>query len=482
MPGCLPSENARFVAFNSDATNLVPGDSNGVGDVFVHDQLTGLTERVSVDSSGAEANDLSYVFGISHDGRFVGFMSLATNLVPSDTNLVVDVFLRDRLLGTTERISVDSSGAEGDGSSFGGVVSGDGQFVLFYSYADNLVSGDTNGACDVFVRDRSAGTTELVSVSSSGVAGNFDSYADDLSSDGRYVTFDSLATNLVTSDTNTYIDVFIHDRQTGVTELVSVSSTGAQSVLDSYFGTVSDDGRYVVFDSAGWNLVAGDSNNSWDEFIRDRVAGTTEFVDVSTAGVQGNAGSGSSMISGDGHFVAFSSDATNLVASDTNGKRDVFLRDLQNGTTTLMSVTSTGRLSNGRCEGPAISPDGRVVTFTSLAKNLVSGDTNGVSDAFLRGPVLTLEAIPPDPGAGATLVFDAWTGTASGANVLVATSVDGAPSFLPAAIGSFDAVGGWTLSATVPIGLSGHVVGFTTFGIVDTGKVDRTDEVEVAFQ
>jgi len=161
---------------------------------------------------------------------------------------------------------------------------------------------------------------------------------------------------------------------------------------------------------------------------------------------------------------------------------DGFLRDLQNSTTTLMSVTSTGRFSNGRSEGPGISPDGRVVTFTSLAKNLVPGDTNGVSDAFLRGPALTLEAIPPDPSAGATLVFDAWTGIASGANVLVATSVDGAPSFLPAVLGSFDAVGGWTISASVPNGLSGHVVGFTTFGIVDSGKVERTNEVEVAFQ
>lgn len=482
FPGSMPSANGRFVAFHSDADNLVAGDTNGATDVFVHDRLRGTTERVSVDSSGAEANNWSRVYGISLDGRFVAFTSDARNLVPSDTNLALDVFLRDRWLGTTERVSVDSSGAEGNSASLGGMVSQDGRLVLFYSYADNLVTGDTNLVPDVFVRDLQSGTTERVSVSSSGGEGDSDSYPTDFSPDGRFVTFDSFADNLVTGDTNGYIDVFLHDRQSGTTEFVSVSSTGAQSVLDSYDGSISDDGRYVVFDSYGYNLVSGDNNNTIDVFLRDRQAGTTELVSLSSAGVQGNDRSGLSSLSSDHRWVAFLSDASNLVANDKNLKRDIFLRDLQTGTTTVVSVDSNGKLSNGQSDGSSISSDGRFVTFTSLAKNLVSGDSNGVYDVFIHGPSLTLEAEPQAPAAGATLEFRTWTGASTGANVLVATAVDGAPSFLPVVLGSFDAVGGWTFSATVPGGLSGHAVSFTTFGIVDSGKADRTNEFEVDFR
>jgi Tol biopolymer transport system component len=214
------SADGRFVAFTSFATNLVPGDTNRRDDVFVRDRLTGTTELVSVDSAGNQGNRDSGSPAISADGRFVAFHSVATNLVPGDTGNMTDVFVRDRLTGTTQRVSVDSAGTEGNGASVEPAISGDGRFVAFYSFATNLVPGDTNGDGDVFVHDRQTGTTERVSVDS---AGNQGSAISDgfrkvsISADGRVVAFVSVATNLVPGDTNGGSDAFVHDRQTGIT-------------------------------------------------------------------------------------------------------------------------------------------------------------------------------------------------------------------------------------------------------------------------
>ena len=194
--------DGRFVAFGSDATNLVTGDTNAVSDAFVYDRVTGTTERVSVSSAGAEANGTSFAPAISADGRFVAFPSEATNLVPGDTNGVTDVFVRDRLTGTTERVSVSSAGAEANGTSFAPAISADGRFVAFPSEATNLVPGDTNGATDVFVRDRLTATTDRVSVDSAGAQANDRSDFPAISADGSVVAFVSTATNLVPDDTN----------------------------------------------------------------------------------------------------------------------------------------------------------------------------------------------------------------------------------------------------------------------------------------
>ncbi|MEX2158554.1 MAG: flexitail domain-containing putative surface protein [Dehalococcoidia bacterium] len=378
------SADGRFVAFRSHATNLVAGDTNGTFDAFVRDRQSGTTERVSVDSAGNQGNSDSYAAAISADGRFVAFWSAATNLVAGDTNGVQDAFVRDRQTGTTERVSLDNAGTQGNDSSYPVSISADGRFVAFESYATNLVASDTNGVPDAFVRDRQSGTTERVSVDSSGTQGNDSSWAGSISADGRFVAFASVATNLVAGDTNGTGDVFVRDRLSGTTERVSVDSVGTQSNGFSYAAAISADGRFVAFWSDATNLVAGDTNGVADAFVRDRQTGTTERVSVDNAGTEGNAFSHPTSISADGRFVAFWSYATNLVASDTNGVADALVRDRQSGTTERVSVDSAGNQGNNDSAPKGISADGRFVAFGSDASNLVAGDTNGTTDAFVR--------------------------------------------------------------------------------------------------
>ncbi|MGB8981913.1 MAG: hypothetical protein WCC12_08565, partial [Anaerolineales bacterium] len=201
------SADGNYVAFTSEATNLVSGDTNDLPDVFVHDRQTGLTERVSVADDESQANSWSEdPPAISADGRYVAFVSMASNLVSGDTNNIMDVFVRDRQLGQTTRVSVDSSGAQVSGdewTNFGGLaLSGDGRFVVFTSNVTSLVTGDTNGAEDVFVHDRQTGATIRISVSSSGEQSNASSYSGSISGNGQLTAFTSGATNLVSDDTN----------------------------------------------------------------------------------------------------------------------------------------------------------------------------------------------------------------------------------------------------------------------------------------
>jgi Tol biopolymer transport system component len=267
------SGDGRFVAFWSGGTNLVPGDTNGLVDIFVHDRQTGETTRVSVDSQGGQANDQSFDPAISADGRFVAFQSSATNLVPGDTNVRDDVFVHDRQTGKTIRGSVDSSGAQADNKSILPALSGDGRLVAFASLASNLVADDTNGKWDVFVHDLETGETRRMSVDSQGKQGDLDSSRDEapsISSDGRLVAFMSRATNLVANDTNGKSDVFLHDLETGVTTRVSVDTAGTQADDDSDNAAISPAGGAVAFASRATNLVAGDTNGFTDQFVHDR--------------------------------------------------------------------------------------------------------------------------------------------------------------------------------------------------------------------
>jgi hypothetical protein len=267
--------DGRFVAFYSEASNLVPGDTNGKPDFFVHDRETGLTERVSVSSTGEQANGWpgSTTASISADGRYVAFSSWATNLVPGDTNGQMDVFLRDRLAGTTERVSVSSSGAQGNNESGGAAVSADGRFVEFGSYASNLAPGDANGKRDIFVRDRLTGLTERVSVSSFGDEGDDDSqYPTGISADGRFAVFDSLASNLVPGDTNGHVDVFVHDRcgallsapgtrgVPGGLVAAPITLEQAEGVAGAQFDLVYDPAILTNAATQKGALIAGDPN------------------------------------------------------------------------------------------------------------------------------------------------------------------------------------------------------------------------------
>ena len=248
----------------------------------------------------------------------------------------------------TQRVSVSSAGIQGNGASGATApsISADGRYVAFDSAASNLVAGDTNGYTDVFVRDRKLHKTTLVSVSSAGIQANGDSYSPSISANGRYVAFYSYASNLVSGDTNGYTDVFVCDRKLHKTYRVSVSTAGLQGNNSSDLPSISADGRYVVFASDASNLVSGDTNGYTDVFVRDRKLHKTYRVSVSTAGLQGNDPSGSivapSFISANDRYVAFASDASNLVSGDSNGYTDVFVRDLKLHKTTLVSVGPAG--------------------------------------------------------------------------------------------------------------------------------------------
>src|SRR5690349_1102715 len=378
------SADGRVAAFHSPASNLVPADTNATTDVFVRVLVTGSVERVSVDSTGAEANGSSVLPSLSSDGRFVAFHSWAGNLVPGDTNGIPDVFLRDRQSGTTELISVGFGGAVPDGSSAKPVVNGNGRFVVYASQASNLIQGDTNFTDDVFLRDRQTGTTERVSVTHSGAQANSSSWWASVSDDGRFVAFDSQATNLVSGDTNANWDVFVRDRQLGTTTLLSLGPASVQGNDLSVVPRISADGRLVAFQSNATNLVPQDTNSTVDVFVRDLAAGVTTRLSVDSGGVQGNGESMTTSISADGRFVAFESLATNLVTAPSNGNRQIFVRDRQLGTTRRVSVSSAGALANGKCEAASISGDGWVVAFHSSATNLVPGDTNAWRDSFVR--------------------------------------------------------------------------------------------------
>ena len=378
------SADGRFVAFWSAASNLVPGDTNAVPDIFVRDRATGTTQRVSVSSDGGEADDESRDPSISADGRYVAFWSLATNLVPDDTNGRADVFVYDRETSTIVRASVDSGGNEASNHCFFPSLSADGRFVAFESSADDLVAGDSNGISDVFVRDLVAGTTERVSVDSSGGEADGDCGLASISPDGRYVAFESVATNLVAGDTHGHRNVFLRDRAAGTTEVESVDSAEHLGNDDSRAPAISADGRFVAFESAATNLVPGDTNGHHDVFVRDRVDAVTSRASVDSSSVQGNDDSINPSISADGRIVVFTSVATNLVPLDTNGSDDVFLRDRTAATTERVSVDSGGRQANGQSADGWISADGSRVVFGSTAEILDPSDTNNHWDVFVR--------------------------------------------------------------------------------------------------
>jgi archaellum component FlaF (FlaF/FlaG flagellin family) len=380
--------NGRYVAFYSGASNLVPGDGNGVDDCFVHDRQTGQTTRVSVNSAGAEGNGNSFVSSssssISANGRYVAFASLASNLVPGDENETADCFVHDRQTGQTTRVSVNSVGVEGNSISTFPLISANGRYVAFTSLASNLVPGDRNDDYDCFVHDRRTGLTTRMSVDSAGAEGNSISSAASLSATGRYVAFQSSASNLVPGDGNGAVDGFVHDRKTGLTTRVTVNSAGAEGNGHSYPNSISANGRYVTFASFASNLVPGDGNGQADVFVHDRQTGLTTRVSVDSAGGEGNGFSFASSISANGRYVAFSSEASNLVPGDGNGVFDCFVHDRQTALTTRVSVDSAGAEGNGDSFTSSISVNGRYVTFQSDASNLVPGDGNGATDCFVH--------------------------------------------------------------------------------------------------
>lgn len=419
--------DGRYVAFESVADNLVSGDDNDRSDIFVYDREEDEIERVSVSTDGDEGNFNSFAPAISDDGHYVIFQSFATNLVDGDNNGVADIFLHSRRSGSTRLVSVGMNGQWPNDISYDPDVSEDGEYVVFWSYADNLVANDNNNRADVFRYNTQDRTTVRISVDSNGVAGNGDSQHPVISSDGQRVAFESFASNLVAGDSNGYKDVFFRSLNSGRTSRVSVDSDGDQANGESFGASISGDGRYVAFTSLATNLVSDDDNGYPDVFIRDRNQEKTRLVSLSSDEDQGNNWSRLPSLSQDGRYVAFQSDANDLVSDDTNGVQDIFVRDRQEGTTVVASVSSSGQMGNEPSQDAVMAGDARAVAFTSAADNLVSDDDNNDRDIFVHNLEEPSPPPPPPPppptlavnyaiGApGSTFTFSGANYTPSGA-------------------------------------------------------------------
>lgn len=388
------SAHGRYVVFSSAASNLVSNDGNGYPDVFLFDRNTKTTECISVDPSGATGDGRSgctlfsnSFSSVSDDGRFVAFVSDSTNLVPGITSTFGQLLLRDRTTGLTELISKDASGNVADNACRDPSISPDGRWIVFSSFATNLVSGDTNSHSDVFLYDRSTGVMERESVDSSGVQGNGNCGGPQITADASLVAFTSVANNLVAGDKNRMSDVFVRDRAAGTTVRVNTDSSGVEANSYSFGPALSADGRFVAFSSIAWNLIPGDKNGAWDVFVRDLSTGVVERVSVDSAGGEGKGQSGQfwpPLISADGRFVVFNSDAPNLVSGDTNDFTDVFVRDRSAGTTIRATVNGAGVEADSASLVTGVTADGLTIAMLSSATNLIANDTNVLDDVFVR--------------------------------------------------------------------------------------------------
>lgn len=381
------SSNGRYIAFYSDASNLVSDDTNNKGDIFRKDLQTGEVIRVSTDSSGNEANSGSWYSSISSNGRYVVFDSGASNLVSDDTNGQWDIFRKDLQTGTTVRVSTDSIGNQANsGSDWASSISSDGRYVAFSSAANNLVAGDTNSKKDIFRKDLQTGEIEIVSTDQSDSQADAASWDPSMSADGRYIAFHSGAANLVSGDTNGTGDIFRKDMETKEIVRATTDSLGNQAYGYSDSPSISSDGRYIVFFSVASNLVSGDTNAKKDIFRKDLETSQTVRVNVDSVGNQANDESNYSSISSDGRYVVFDTKASNLIPNDSNNDWDVYRKDMQTDEITRINVNSLGYQSDFSSKytekAPTISSDGRFIVFDSIASDMVSGDSNIKYDIF----------------------------------------------------------------------------------------------------
>lgn len=358
------SGNGRFVAFLSKADNLVPGDTNEKEDVFLHDRLTGEVVRVSLTPTGGQFPDLCRQPSVADDGTLVAF----TGRLGDDD----DIWVRDLVANVTEPISaaIPLGGRNTDPA-----ISGNGRYVAFVHH-----NGEQQ---QVYVYDRWLSLLELVSRSTAGAAGNDPSYAPSISRDGRYVAFASSADNLVPGDSNDKIDVFLRDRQLGTTTLLSRNASDEPGDDDSVQPAIAADGAFVAFASKAENLVAGDDNGKSDVFVRDLATGVIERISVDPNGQEVDKESWRPRLSADGRYVVFSSLSDDLVIGDSNGKEDIFRRDRALGRTVRVNRALGGSEPNEESTAPALASDAPVVAYTSKADNLVAGDENDKPDVFV---------------------------------------------------------------------------------------------------
>ena len=395
--------DGRYVAFVSAGSNLVNDDTNGAPDAFVADRTSGLVERVDLTTDGRESAGVANTnVGISADGRFVTFASSASDLVTDDSNGLQDVFVFDREARSTARLSTGLAGIGANGPSSHPTISGDGRFVAFFSTASNLVIGDNNAAPDLFLFDRDAGTIARIDLGLT-QTDSLPLSPPAVNADGSYVAFASPGSSVVSGDTNAREDLFVYRPAQNDVTRVSVGADGIQGDGESTAPQLSADGQRVVFASDASNLVPQDTNGVTDVFVHDLQTLVTTRVSGGLEGAQPNGRSDGPRISADGNFVAFRSDATNLVARDTNALGDVFVQSRDVGTPPRMVTSNEASVS---ADGPSIasglSTDGRFVLLLSEAQNLVSGDSNRSSDLLLVDWSRIPTSLPPGSGGGAS--------------------------------------------------------------------------------
>lgn len=445
------SAEGRYVAFVSYASNLVAGDTNNSGDAFVRDTVSGTTERVSVSTGGVQGDNNVQQVWLTPDARYVAFSSFATNLVVGDINGVADIFLRDRQLGTTERVSVGTAGMEANGDSDIPALSPDARFVVFSSLATNLVVGDTTSDdFDVFLHDRQTGVTERISEALAGGDANAGSRGTAVSADGRYVAFASNASNLVANDTNGWPDIFVKDRQAATMTRVSLDAAGnelSEGGESNFRVSMTPDGRFVGFRTRSVELL--DGAVGYQAILYDRQTLTPEIVSRAGDGTPANGFSDDPFATPDGRFVTFWSDAGNLVTGDTNGTYDVFVRDRQTNSVTRASVAADGSQGNSYSYRQSISDDGRFVAFHSVASNLVPNDTNFADDIFIRDL-----AAPVAPGSDTASSTVAAGGTVTTGTGTASPSDPVETSVTPSVGGNVSISESSTITTPTPVGYS----------------------------
>lgn len=499
------SANGRYVVFESDATDLVSNDNNFRNtfnpgrDIFVRDMVARKTILVSVNVDGNTTMDADNLIResdqtdgrlISDDGRYIVFQSQAANLAAGDTNGQRDVFVRDIVGNKTYLVNVNDAGAAGQGPSDHGTISSDGRYIAFESHARNLFANDFNFNPKIFRHDLVTHTTTLVSNNDlqSGSLESGGSFLPKISSDGQVIVFESFR-RLATADANNANrDVYVRDMRKSIPDLVSISSSGGAANSTSFDPNISDDGRYVVFESLASNLTTTDMDPSTpsaltdlrnkDVFRRDLVAGTTALVSFNFGGTQSATGESRNIhVSGDGRIVAWESQSLNLTAgfvehNDQTFDFDIFRRDMDTGKTTLV----TGRLGsltdscNDGAVFPVVSRDGRYITFHSTSTDLISRDTNSgnggrQTDVFAAGAVYTT---PPTGTTGNDTFVLTFSGAAPTGKVAITRSSNGGPA---TSLGSF------SLDAPITINSLGGTdtvrfvgtVGNDVFTITNTG-------------
>jgi Tol biopolymer transport system component len=467
------SRDGRYVAFASDAANLVVSDTNEVSDVFVRDLDSGTTIRFSTAFDGTQGDGASGEPRLSADAHFVAFSSEATNLVPTDTNEWRDIFLKDLVSGETTRVSVAPDGTQSDADCFAPAVSADGRYVVFESAATSLAA-NANLVRIIVRKDLQSGETTTVSQATNGTLPNDASDSASISDDGRYVVFTSDATNLVAGDTNLASDVFLRDCLNRTTTRVSVSSAGAQGEIGadsggaSRAGVISGDGTHVGF-VTGNAWVAGDTNGEFDVYVREIATNALARANVASDGTEANSGlkDGHLAMSDDGQWVTFESDATNLVPGDPDWNSRIYLRDMGAGVTGLVSASTTGWWPDGNCWDPAVSGDGSRVAFESDAANLVEFDENGYADVF----VAARDVSAPETTSDAVTAY----GTPA---VITLTAVDTPEGGSGVAKTTYTLDGGTETTCTGPISVAALGTHTLRFWSVDVaGNLEAANEV-----